>query len=174
MERMPSRQIAISGTLIALGLILPFLTGQIPRIGNMLLPMHLPVLLAGYVVGAPLGFLIGFMLPLLRYLLFGSPPLYPTAVAMAFELACYGFLTGFLYKLLPQKKLYVFVNLIITQIIGRLIWGLVSRPLFALSGIVFTCQAFVTLGFINAIPGLILQIVFIPSIVMTLQQRKLI
>lgn len=173
-KKMTIRKLALSGTLVALGLVLPFLTGQIPGIGNMLLPMHLPVLLAGFAVGAPLGSLIGFILPLLRYLLFGMPPLYPTAIAMAFELASYGFLTGILYRLLPRKTVFIYLNLIIAMGIGRLVWGLVSAVLYALSGTVFTWKLFVTAGFLNAVPGLILQIAVIPLSVLTLQKANLI
>ena len=36
---------------MALGIVLPFFTGQIPQIGGMLLPMHLPVLLCGLLCG---------------------------------------------------------------------------------------------------------------------------
>lgn len=174
MKKITIQKLALSGTLIALGLVLPFLTGQIPGIGNMLLPMHLPVLLAGFVVGAPLGSLIGFILPLLRYLLFGMPPLYPTAIAMAFELVSYGFLTGILYRLLPRKTVFIYLNLIIAMGAGRLVWGLVSVVLYALSGAAFTWKIFVTAGFLHAIPGLILQIVIIPLTVIALQKAHLI
>ena len=89
-------KLALAGLFIALGLVLPFFTGQIPSLGSKLLPMHIPVLLAGFVCGWPYGLAIGFIVPLLRSVLFGMPPMYPTAVAMAFELAVYGFATGFL------------------------------------------------------------------------------
>ncbi|HHU07222.1 MAG TPA: ECF transporter S component [Clostridiaceae bacterium] len=174
MGKLTTRKLTISGILITLGLILPFLTGQISGIGNMLLPMHLPVLLAGFVVGAPLGLLIGFMLPLLRHLLFGIPSLYPTAIAMAFELASYGFLTGSLYRLLPRKTVFIYLNLILAMVIGRLVWGIVSAVLYAFSGTTFTWKLFFTAGFINAIPGLIVQIVVIPLIVLALRKANLI
>ncbi|NLB50033.1 MAG: ECF transporter S component [Clostridiaceae bacterium] len=174
MKRMTNRQLAMAGILIALGLALPFLTGQIPSFGNMLLPMHLPVLLAGFVLGAPLGTLIGFTLPLLRHLLFTMPPLYPTAVAMAFELAAYGFITGFLYRRLPRKPVFIYFNLILAMGGGRLVWGLVSSALYSFSGTPFTWKLFVTAGFVNAVPGLILQIVLIPLLVIALQKAGLI
>ena len=76
--------------LLALGLILPLVTGNIPRVGNMLLPMHLPVFLGGLLLGWQYGLILGAVLPLMRSLLFGMPPLYPVALAMTFELATYG------------------------------------------------------------------------------------
>ena len=82
---------------LALCMVLPFLTGQIPQIGSMLLPMHLPVLLCGYLCGWKWGAAVGFAAPLLRHLLFHMPPM-PGAISMAFELAAYGLIVAILYK----------------------------------------------------------------------------
>ncbi len=87
--------------LLALGLILPLVTGNIPRVGNMLLPMHLPVFLGGLLLGWQYGLILGAVLPLMRSLLFGMPPLYPVALAMTFELATYGAVAGALYRRSP-------------------------------------------------------------------------
>jgi len=72
---------------IAIGLVLPFFTGQIPQIGRMLLPMHIPVFLCGLICGWKYGLMVGFILPLLRYAVFGMPVIFPNGIAMAFE--CY-------------------------------------------------------------------------------------
>ena len=76
-------RLALSALFLAIGFVLPFLTGQIQQVGNMLLPMHLPVLVCGFVCGWPWGLAVGFVLPLLRSLFFGMPPMVPTALAMA-------------------------------------------------------------------------------------------
>ena len=47
----PIRRLTYSAICLALCLVLPFLTGQIPQIGSALCPMHIPVLLAGFVCG---------------------------------------------------------------------------------------------------------------------------
>ena len=88
---------------LALALVLPFLTGQIPQIGSMLCPMHIPVLLCGFICGWPYGLVTGLIAPVLRSFLFGMPQLYPTAIAMTFELAAYGAVSGMLYHLMPKK-----------------------------------------------------------------------
>ena len=90
MKNLSVRNIVLAGFFLAVGIVLPFFTMQIPSIGNMLLPMHIPVLICGFVCGWPLGLIVGFILPLLRSMLFTMPPMYPTALAMAFELAAYG------------------------------------------------------------------------------------
>jgi hypothetical protein len=116
----------------------------------------------------------GFITPLLRSLIFGKPLLMPDAVAMAFELAVYGFVSGFMYKLLPKRKLFVYASLIISMICGRIVWGIVSFFLYGLSGTAFTWQIFAGGAFINAIPGIILQIVIIPLIIFALEKGNLI
>ena len=165
---------ATAAVFIALGIILPFFTGQIPEIGNKLLPMHLPVLICGFVCGWKYGALVGFVVPLLRSAMFGMPPMMPTAAAMAFELATYGAVTGLCYDNLPKKTASVYISLIVAMIAGRLVWGLVSIPLNGLAGNSFGWQMFVAGGFLNAIPGIILQIVLIPVMIVALQKAKII
>ena len=66
------KNLTLSAMFLAIGLVLPFLTGQIPEIGSLLLPMHIPVFLCGLICGWQYGAVVGFILPLLRNLLFGS------------------------------------------------------------------------------------------------------
>jgi len=75
MKKADTLRLTLAALFVALGLVLPFLTGQIPEIGSMLLPMHLPALLCGFVCGWPCGLAVGFVMPLLRSLIFGMPPL---------------------------------------------------------------------------------------------------
>ncbi len=166
-------KLVLSGLFLALGLLLPFLTGQIPEIGSKLLPMHLPVLLCGFVCGFPYGLAVGFITPLLRSLLFTMPPMFPQAVVMAFELAAYGLAAALLYKLLPKKPLYLYVSLILTMIVGRIVWGIAALIFYPMAGINFGWQVFYASAFLNAIPGIILQIVLIPPILFALQRARL-
>lgn len=174
MKKTTTKKVVYAGVLIALGLVLPFLTGQIPSVGSKLLPMHIPVLLAGFICGWPYGLLIGFILPLFRSVLFGMPPMFPTAVAMAFELAAYGAVTGILYKILPKKNISVYISLIVAMICGRIVWGTVSLVLYGLSGSAFTWKIFMTGAFVNAVPGIIVQIIIIPVIVIALKKGRFI
>ncbi len=75
----------------------------------MLLPMHIPVLLCGLICGWKYGILVGFILPLLRHTIFGMPILFPTGIAMAFELATYGFVIGFYILILVGNVLSLFI-----------------------------------------------------------------
>ncbi len=83
-------------------IVLPFLTGQIPEIGSMLSPMHIPVLICGIICGWKYGILVGAITPILRSVIFHMPPMYPTAISMAFELATYGFVSGLLFKIFNE------------------------------------------------------------------------
>lgn len=166
-------KLTYAGLCLALCLVLPFLTGQIPQIGSKLLPMHIPVLLCGFLCGPWWGLCVGLVAPILRSLLFGMPPLFPTATAMAFELAAYGLLSGLFYRLLPKKIPYLYVSLLLAMIGGRLVWGLAQIVLMGLSGKSFTLAAFWAGAFANAWPGIILQLVLIPPVVAALKSARL-
>ncbi len=174
MRKSTTKKMVYAGVLLAVGILLPFLTAQIPSLGSRMLPMHIPVLLAGFICGWPYGLVIGFILPLFRSVLFGMPPMFPTALAMAFELAVYGAVTGILYKILPKKNISIYISLIISMICGRIVWGIVSFVLYGLSGSPFTWQIFMTGAFANAIPGIIIQIIIIPIIVIALKKGRFI
>ena len=166
--------LALSAMFLALAYVMPFLTGQIQQIGSMLCPMHIPVILCGFVCGGPWGLLVGFVAPFLRSLTLGMPPMYPVAFAMAFELAAYGFVSGVLYRALPKKKGYIYCSLIGSMIVGRLVWGAVQFACTGLDPSKFGLAAFWAGAFANAFPGIILQIVLVPVIIMILEKTKLI
>ena len=164
------RKIVLAGLMMALGIILPFVTGQIPQIGSMLLPMHIPVLLCGFICGWKYGLVVGAIVPLLRSMMFGMPPMM-TAIAMAFELAAYGCVTGFLYKNLPGKKVKLYISLISAMILGRIVWGMVSLVIYGVTNAVFTWQIFIGGALLNAIPGIIVQLIVVPVLVMAIEKN---
>ena len=173
MMKKGTRSLVYAAVCLALALVLPFLTGQIPQIGQMLSPMHIPVFLCGFLCGWQWGLLVGFIAPILRSLLFGMPTIFPNACAMAFELATYGLLTGLLYDLLPRKKWAVWLSLVLAMLGGRAVWGLVRSVFAGLQGSRFPFSAFLAGAFTNAIPGIILHLILIPLIVLALQKSKL-
>ena len=167
------RKLTYSALYMAIALILPFVTGQIPEIGAMLCPMHIPALLCGFMCGWPWGVAVGFISPLLRSVMFGMPAMFPAAIAMAFELAVYGGMAGLLYSRLPRKKWMIYAALLISMIAGRVVWGAVQALLAGLSGNSFTWTLFLTGAVINAIPGIIMQLVLIPVLVVTMDKAGL-
>jgi len=173
MSLLQVRKLTYAALYLAIAMVLPFITGQIPEIGSMLSPMHIPVLLCGFMCGWPWGLAVGFIAPLLRSVVFGMPALFPGAVAMAFELAVYGCLSGLLYRALPRKKWAVYAALIISMIAGRIVWGTARLILAGLAGNSFTWAMFVAGAVTNAVPGIIMHIVLIPVLVMVMERAGL-
>ncbi len=163
---------ALAGLFLALAFVLPFLTGQIPQIGAMLCPMHIPVLLCGFVCGWPWGLAVGFIAPLLRSVILGMPPMFPGAVCMAFELAIYGLISGIMYRILPKKKPYIYCSLLAAMIVGRLVWGAAMLVCMGIKGGSFGFSAFLAGAVTNALPGIAIQIVLIPILVMVSERIK--
>lgn len=170
--RTPSRLLTSSALCLALCLVLPFMTGQIPQIGSALCPMHLPVLLAGFLCGPWWAMLVGFIAPLLRNLLFSMPPLL-TAIAMSFELAAYGAVCGLMYRKLPKNIIGIYASLITAMVAGRILWGIVRVLLTGVSGEAFTWAMFLAGAFTTAIPGIVLQLVLIPVLVVAFRRAKI-
>ncbi len=174
------QKLVIAAVCLALCWVLPFLTGQIPEIGAMLSPMHLPVFLCGFLAGPALGAAVGFIAPLSRSLLFGMPPIL-AAAAMAVEMAAYGAISGALYRVLARplggsggKKLArIYISLVAAQLIGRLFWGAARVVVLGLGDLPFSWSIFITTGFVEAIPGLIVQWVLVPIVVLALERAKL-
>ena len=167
-------KMVLSALFLALAYVMPFLTGQIPEIGSMLCPMHIPVLLCGFICSAPWGMAVGLIAPLFRSLTLGMPPLFPTALCMALELAAYGAAAGWMHSKLPRKKPYIYFSLLTAMIVGRLVWGAAMFVCMGLSGGSFTFAAFLAGAVTNAIPGIIVQILLVPILVMALDNPKVI
>ena len=160
---------------LAIGMVLPFLTGQIPQVGNMMLPMHIPVLLCGLICGWQYGAVLGFVLPLLQYLIFGMPVLFPTGTAMAFELMTYGLVIGLVYSLSRWKCIIsLYRALIAAMIAGRIVWAAAQMILLGVSGGAFTMKIFLAGAFFNAVPGIIIQLILIPTVMIALGRTGLV
>ena len=169
-----TRDLILAALCLALAMLLPFLTGQIQTLVNMLCPMHIPVLLCAYICGYRWAAAVGFISPLLRYAIFGMPPIMPAGVSMAFELLTYGLVAGLLYEKLKKNTLNIYVSLIISMISGRVVWGIARLIISGVTGTEFTWQLFIGGAVLQAVPGIILHILLIPIIVMALRRAKLI
>lgn len=127
--------------------------------------------LCGLVCGWQYGAAVGFVAPLLRSVLFGMPPMYPVAIAMAFELLTYGLVIGLVYRRMAQKGAAgVYAALLTAMAAGRLVWGVAEVVLLGLGGKAFTAQAFLAGALLNAVPGIIVQLVLIPAVMAALQK----
>ena len=163
------RKMLLSAMFLAIAIVLPFLTGQIKELGNALCPMHIPAMLCGFFCGPWWGALVGFIAPLLRSMLFAMPVIIPSGVAMAFELACYGLVTGLLYR---KTKWNIYAILAIAMVLGRIVSIAVRLALYGLGKASFAWASVFALTFSNSIPGIIAQLIIIPLLVMTINKNK--
>ena len=165
------KKITLSALFLAIGFILPMLFGQIPLIGQMLLPMHIPVFLCGLICGWKYGLSVGFILPIIRSLVFNVPVMYPTAMAVAAEMAVYGAIVGLLYNIAAKKTVKtVYISMLAAMIAGRAARLVAEIVLLGMGGKTFVWQAFVTVVFLNAIPGIVIQLILVPATMMILDK----
>ena len=170
MKKTNVKILVLAALFLALALVLPFLTGQIPEIGSMLCPMHIPALLCGFFCGWPWGLAVGLIAPVLRSLIFGMPPMFPVAICMSFELATYGAVAGLLHARLPRGRASVYISLLSAMVAGRLVWGAARFLCAGLDISAFGLGAFWAGAVTTAIPGIIVQIILIPILVMALEK----
>ena len=160
-----TKTLVLAALFLAIGAVLPSLTGAIKEIGDSLLPMHLAVMLCGVVCGWSYATPVGLVLPFLRAAFFGMPPLYPNAVWMSLELATYGFVIGFLYGLRrTYSRVYLLICLVCSMLAGRAVWGITKAILLGVADKPFGFEAFLIGGFVDAVPGILLQFVLVPLV----------
>lgn len=137
----------------------------------MLLPVHFPVFLCAFLCGWQYALFLGFLLPICRSMIFGMPHMFPVAIAMAFELAAYGLIAGLIYGRSKQKSTAsLYIALISAMILGRVVWGIVEVLLLGIGENAFTWQMFLSGALLEAIPGIILQLILIPGILVALHR----
>lgn len=167
------KKIIFSGLCIALGIVLPIAFHSIPNAGSIFLPMHIPVLLCGLACGWQYGLACGILTPLLSGLLTGMPPAV-ILPAMICELAVYGFLTGIMRNVIKTKNIYtsLYIQLVTAMLAGRIVYGIMNALIFSAGE--YSISAWVSAVFVTSLPGIIIQLVLIPLLVIALRKAKLI
>ena len=168
-----TRNIVLTAMFVALGVALPQAFHAVPNAGSIFLPMHIPVLLAGFSVGPVFGLCAGILTPLLSHLMFGMPPV-PVLPSMLFELAIYGLVSGLLTRKVHvgNKLVKIYCVLIGAMICGRVGYGLLNALVLRAGS--YSLQAWLSAAFVTALPGIIIQLVLIPAVVFALDRAKLI
>ncbi len=161
--------------MLAIALLLPFLTGQMQAIGQMLTPMHVPVLLCGLLCGPVYGLAVGLVAAPLRFILFGAPRM-PNVLYMTVELAVYGLLAGLFYQILPKRKLSLYFSLILSMIGGRIAYAFIfiAINLSNAKSLESLTMPIISATVLTAWPGMILQILLIPTLLIVLEKAKII
>lgn len=166
------KKLTLTAMFLSLGIVLPMIFGQVPQIGSMLLPMHIPVFLCAFICGWKYSVPMSFVLPLLRTVLFSRPKMYPDAIAIAFELAVYALVAGLIFEAFSKKDLKaVYVSLISAMVLGRVVRIVVQMALLGLKGTPLTFGAVFSSVVIVGLPGIILQLIAVPLILFTFKRN---
>ena len=169
MKKGNTTKMILAALFLAFGILLPIIFHTVNLAGDIFLPMHIPVMLCGFICGSMWGGVVGIFVVFLSSAITGMPPLYPVALFMACELATYGIVCG-----LFRKVLNPIVTLIIAMICGRLVLGIVQYFLLTGSSQPFVLNTFITSAFVTAIPGIIVQLILVPIIIIALKKARLI
>ncbi len=164
-----ARQLVMAALCAALGVVLPVALHSIPNAGSILLPMHIPVLLCGLVCGPVYGLGCGVLTPLLSSLITGMPPA-AVLPSMLCELAAYGLAAGLLTKIVhtSRRVLSLYVQLLGAMLLGRVVYGVMNALVFSAGS--YSFSAFVTAAFVTALPGIVIQLVLLPAVVLLLER----
>jgi hypothetical protein len=164
-----AHRIVLSGLLVALGLLLPYFTAHAYGIpGTVLLPMHIPVFLMGLLCGPLYGALGGLMIPFLSSMATGMPPFFPMLPIMAGELFTYGLVSGLLYQ---KGRMPLYPSMLLAMLCGRVVYGLIFTALLLANHGVLRALS-VTAAIIEGIPGIISQLLLVPTIVSAVQRHS--
>lgn len=166
-----TKQLVTTAMCVALGIVLPMAFHFVPNAGSILLPMHLPVLLCGLINGPVWGLIAGIATPALSSMMTGMPPAMYLP-SMLFELAGYGLVAGLMMKLMLRKRTIptVYAALIAAMLAGRILYGLSNAFLFRAGA--YSLEIWFAAAFTTALPGILLQLVIIPPVVLALQKIK--
>ena len=162
----------ITALCVALCVVLPMALHAIPKGGVLFSPMHLPVLLCGLVCGAPSGLICGILGPFISSMLTGMPA-FGYMPIMMIELGLYGLISGLVMQLLRSGKLVIdlYAALIIAMLGGRVITGILRALIFA--GGSYSWSAWAAGYFVSCLPGIILQLILLPTIYVALERAHL-
>lgn len=166
------KRMTLAAVCVALCVVLPIAFHSIPDAGSVFLPMHIPVLICGMICGWPYGFLCGLMGPLVSSALTGMPPI-AYLPAMMVECGVYGLVSGLMLKVVHTKNTYadLYISLVTAMIAGRVVSGIAKALIFTPG---MALSAWVTASFVTALPGIVLQLVFLPTVVFTLMKARVI
>lgn len=130
--------------------------------------MHIPVLLAGFIVGPVSGIIVGLLSPLTSFLFTSMPPAYAVPL-MSIELPLYGLAAGLAYQ---RLRLNVYIALVVALIVGRLGFALGLLILGLFLQLPYGIKEFFSASVVAGLPGIIVQILLLPPIVAALMRHR--
>lgn len=171
MNRISTRRLVMTALCTALGVVLPQALHAVPNAGNVLLPMHIPVLLCGLCCSWSYGLGCGILTPLMSHLISGMPPA-AVLPAMICELAAYGLISGLTAKYIRTGKrtIDIYIQLISAMLIGRVVYGIANALIFRAGA--YSMEVFLTAAFVTALPGIVIQLVLLPALILILEKAN--
>lgn len=151
--------------LIGIGVLMPIILHLFGAAGPVFLPMHIPVIVGGFVLSAPYAAIVAIVTPIVSSLLTGMPPVYPILPIMVIELTCYAIVVNVAYN---KLKISAPLSLLMSLILGRIGAGVMVAVLVLTMELNLDPIMFVKSAIITGIPGLIVQVIVIPRIVKAL------
>ncbi len=177
MKNKAIKQLTASAMLLAAGVLLPqiFHLAGGAAVGKIFLPMHIPVIICGFICGPLWGAAVGFICPVISSAMTGMPQMFPTGFSQMGELAVYGLAAGIMYKLIMKTRwetVNIYASLAVSMVLGRIVSGVIK--LFLLMGTAnpLTWNAFISAALLVSWPGIVIQLVFIPILVGVLKKSK--
>ncbi len=166
------KRLTLTALCVALCVVVPMAFHVIPNAGAVMLPMHIPVLLCGLVCGWQYGLLCGIVGPLVSSILTAMPPA-AMLPGMMVECGMYGCVGGLMIERVRTGSLYtdLYICLPVAMLAGRVISGIV-KALILTPGLSFTAWA--TASFVTALPGISIQLILLPTLVVALTRAGLI
>lgn len=154
---------------VMLSVLLPQIFHVFGMNGQIFLPMHIPVLLAGFLLGPIYGFLAGAISPIISTALTGMPAEFPMMPIMIFELGTYGLVSGLLNK---YTKLPSFASLVIAMITGRISYAISYGMIKTFMLPTISSNISVQSAFIAGIPGIVIQLIIISIILIIVKKER--
>lgn len=172
MKRKQTKRLVSAAMCVALGVVLPLAFHSIPNAGSIFLPMHIPILLCGLLCGWQYGLACGILAPVLSSLITGMPPA-AYLPSMLCELAAYGFMSGLLIQYIKTGRRFadLYLSLIAAMLVGRVLFGILNALIFQAGN--YSFSLFVAAAFVTALPGIVIQLILIPSVVRLLEKANL-
>lgn len=159
-----TQELTIAAMSLALGIILPQAFHMVPNAGSIFLPMHIPILICGFLVSPLYAFLVGLLCPIISHFVFQMPPTIMLGQMMV-ELSIYGLSTSLLSKVIHIKSDYLrtYIILILSMLIGRICYGLMNYLFFKAGS--YSLEIWLSAAFISSLPGILIQLILIPMLV---------
>lgn len=161
-EKNYTKRLVIAGLFLAIGVLIPSIFHTVGIAGTVFLPMHIPVLLGGFLLPPHLALILGMVTPLLNSMVTGMPQLFPIGLIMIFELGFYGFIASILYRKLRMPSI---LSLIFSMFVGRIVAGLIVFILATFFQVQMDPILYIIGGASTGLPGIIIQLVLVPTLI---------